>query len=412
VLTELEEYTHLKNLFGNIQKIWGKQYTFAEITQQLKSYRSEFRKPDYPFYFRKGVEDASYFNLKYYLLSKSIDDFNKYFEKLNGNQEKITEYIAKIEILDNAIRGKLLLEEIDKKLKLSVKIFQFISTIQNVPIEAECASRLVISDLENFFASAHFNREQFKKQLDSILKNLNQITKNEKELQDKITETEKSLKNYSQFIVGITEQLHQIKELQERMGKIQTRYEELIFNFEDTDQGNLSLLISNLDTILTNIKTLNSEIQIINSELKRLDDEFIEIIDDFKKANEKIFEIFKKEKNIKILKTEFELLCSSSIEIIKNVLSLPQEKSWQTIYDELDAFRRKFFTELRQIIHGEESNVLFELVSILSKRGWKDYSEIVKTISNKLKISEDETEELITKLTERGIIRKALSYPN
>lgn len=411
-ISELDEYNRIKKLFENIQRIWSKQYTKDEISQNLKSFRSESQKQDLPFYFKKQEDQAYYFNLKYYLLSKSIDDFEKCFKKLSSNEERITQYITKIENLDVAINGKVLSENIHENLNLSVKIHQSISTIRKSSIEAECSSRLVMSDLENFFSRACAEREKFKNQLDEILEKLNQIAIQEKDYKDKIVEIKNLLENYSQFIDGVNEYLDTIKSSKETIKNIQMKYEKLICNFEESDHENLSALLSNLDAIFKELISLTDELQQIKKDLKELERKFLEIINGYKIAYEKISDIFKNEKGIKELKIELDELCTSSERVVKGLVSSPQEKSWQTIDDELIKFREKFLTLLRRIIPGEESDVLYELVQILPKKGWKEYSEIIEIVSKKLEISPTETESLIDKLVERKIIRKGLSYLN
>lgn len=372
------QYIAKENFLGQLKEEYNKICTEFDIslqknfvvTETEKIWKKQKDPKKSPFGSEHDVDDANFFSLKYYRLSHLIKQLK---QDLDDRDLKIQRILSEIETLDNAtleISSHTKTKFFSDKLQISNKILRATQEIK--PPSPSTASVINnFEDLERFFLRISEQINSFKEHIQSILKDLDDLAKNEENVVILIDEDLKLVEKIDNFFQG-EEQIpsSKIENWRSEVSKIKNEYEDMASSIQSS--------ISTEQEFVKQTSELTIKISQLNTKLKTHHDEinqFIKLygkgLETEKESTKKFIQIcvkdFSEEKKKEFLNKEYEFE-TLIVDKLKDIYKLKTGETWTDIYKEIRQSKRNLIIEItKELGFDRDTTYFLSMVAELSE---------------------------------------------
>ncbi|MEM1574159.1 MAG: hypothetical protein QXI49_06770 [Candidatus Methanomethylicaceae archaeon] len=402
----VEEYKKIESILKNIEEYSKYEYEdIAKIVNDKFVNNDEILKK---FYFRRDEEEAFYFNPKLYLIALKKDEFDQNYKTIEQILEELNVLFRDLNKRQNQIEREINKKTISESNKMSNSILKILAQlIKNVspkiqPISFETISLLEIKKyVEQEMSSIKLN-------LDNIVGRLTRLDElNARE--EEVLSLFKESKELSHHVLSVFD----IKEYDMIANKFKLIVDEIINEYNKSlesivfqDAQSLLQTMNNLILILDDFegRIKREELSIKESWFKysRELQNYIDNIDFILRLLEKRYNV-----NIKEFITELkEIQKDINVDHVRKVKLKLSE-----IEQKKNQIHQKLYEIIKPILDEKELQILELVVKKirLEKKEWLPNQELYKIAKEKMGIQSREVEEILQKLTEKGLFRKGIS---
>lgn len=416
---DVEEYTNLKGSFDHFMETNKADYSRKDIEDGLDLISSIFephRKykgvPRY-FYFKRDIEQASYFNYKVYKMENAERGFSTRFDEIKEEIGNINKEKGKLLGIGDKSRAKLLRYAIDKQYVISLTLHQNLSGYQISPVKPKLLKTLNLGDIYYFTKNMYEKLSDFNSKIDESVRILDSLIRQEKIIlatgEESLDLVERTKNFFDEGGVLLTESSSIISEVQKIMeiyGKRVVEFQQSITSLVEIDEINQKAGEEN-----RNLKNLINTLEGERKRLKVLQEKSIGFL---KKYQENVIKFLKVLEGGGIPIVMFTKYFKEVIgQAIRDIGELIQGKAikydWKDILSNLEELRSKLYSEVKNILREDEFNILFTIVEASPRQKWFDLPTLIQDITVKFDINEKEASEIIEKLILKKLLKTGVS---
>lgn len=359
-----EDYNKIYTLFDTVL-----QKNFV-ITETEKIWKKQKDPKKSPFGSERDAEDANFFSLKYYLLSNLIKQFKQDLEKKNLITQRIIDETEKLNSATLEINSHTKTKVFNEKLQISNKILR---ATQEIKPPSPPTTSIInnFEDLERFFSRISEQINSFKEHIQSTLKYLDDLAKNEENVVILIDEDLKLVEKIDNFFEGAKKiSSNKIENWRSEVSKIKDEYE----NITSSIQSSISTeheFVKQTSELNIKISQLSSKLKDIHGEINQVITSYTDRLETEKESTKKFIQIcikdFSEEKKNEFLNKEYEYE-TMIVDRLKEIYKLKTDKKWTDFYKELKQTKRDLITKMtKELGFDEDTTYFLSLVADLSE---------------------------------------------
>ena len=411
---EINEICLLRKSANNFKLLFNSKLDCEEYREKMKEEWKRCKdKKEFDFYFRRGLKEAYYFNIKLRMLEQLYEDFKRNAEKINTEIEKALYKIRRIKSQQNILKKSLKSIKMDETLKISNRLLNLLEIPKIRSLVLEKVSTL--NEL-NGKLNAHL------KTLESIIDLVTNVSKEVggiAELEREVITRAKRTDKYIRFAEILSKEVPIQDELMKRLSDSRLKHNEALNIYQDILKYVFSykpifILSHNMDTIDKLLSYVKKELS-RTSESLEISEDYANAIPDYtinllQKCSDELhfrLELYQKfeykEKNLIIEINDFIRKLENVTKIIKNYEITREIYEISNILNKCEKLINKIISKLP--LDEKEILILKEVRNILLSRKYQGlgFWDVVSYLRDRIN---KEEEYIVDRLL--GLIKKRM----
>jgi hypothetical protein len=411
-LNEVEEYSKLSGSMKELETTFDQ--TFA--IEELNRYRNQVKWEEY--HFGREAREAHHFNLKFAMLEKLHNELASTIGSIGATCKETQESILRTNDLKKQIHTESSVYNIPANYKICSKILDELHEYHARPAHAQSAlPKIRINIMKEFFISLEKQLGKDQSRVQGVLDKAEAVRKSEKAFLE--NEAKTCIENARRFF-----QDHYSKELTDAENSLNAATDAYTQLCTQTTEKS--------------IKSLDDLYQLADSAEKRFRDSINGKMDQTDVALDQVFGGAEESlENAKIEVSNFSKVlksalgdkiapvCEKYIEHFEYEIKITQGAiatvkqgretgyTWATRQKDLNQLRAKLFKDLKPVMPPKEGSILLEIVRIISEAEtpWINVQDLVSGLKDRLRMDEQEIEDILKKLVKMNLVKEGASLP-